>query len=68
MKGAKRQEHDAEWYLADPRTRRWMIQCHRCMRWGYQADAPATFFGRSALVRHFEPIKSDGVCEQCRGV
>jgi hypothetical protein len=46
-----------------------MVQCAVCKTWGYRQDAPAKFFGRAHLRRHFEELKLDerGVCEQCRG-
>jgi hypothetical protein len=65
----KNAAHDSEWHLRDPRTRKWMVQCTVCKTWGYRQDAPAKFFGRADLQRHFEELKLDerGVCDQCRG-
>ena len=64
----KNETHDAEWYLRDPRTRKWMVQCAVCKQWGYPHNAPPKFFGRAQLERHFEEMKLDerGVCDQCR--
>jgi hypothetical protein len=65
----KNQQHDFEWLLRDPRTRKWMVQCVACKRWGYRHDAPPKFFGQIPLERYFEKMKLDerGVCDQCRG-
>jgi len=54
--------------MRDPRTRKWMVQCASCKRWGYRDDAPPRFFGRAHMEKHFEKMKLDerGVCEQCR--
>lgn len=64
---SKRQEHDVTWPLDDPRTRKWMVKCAGCGLVGYHAAAPARFFGRAHLVRHFKPIALDdlGLCEAC---
>ena len=69
MVGLKNQPHDPEWHLRDPRTRKWMVQCATCKRWGYRQGAPSKFFGRDHLIKHFEEMKLDdrGVCDQCRG-
>lgn len=63
-----KEQHDFDWYLSDPRTRKWMVQCAACKRWGYRHDAPPKFFGRSHLVKHFEEMKLDecGLCDECR--
>jgi hypothetical protein len=63
----KSESNDAEWHLDDPRTRRWMIQCAGCRRWGYRADAPPKFFGRSHMEKYFEELRlnPNGLCEQC---
>jgi len=63
-----KEQHDFDWHLSDPRTRKWMVQCAACKRWGYRHDAPPKFFGRSHLVKHFEEMKLDerGLCDQCR--
>jgi hypothetical protein len=65
----KRQAHDPEWLLRDPRTRKWMVQCAICKTWGYRQNARAKFFGKAHLERHFEELKLDerGVCDKCRG-
>jgi len=62
------EEHDSKWYLRDPRTRKWMVQCVTCKRWGYRHDSPPEFFGRSSLERYFEALTLDerGICSHCR--
>lgn len=66
----KKEQHDPEWYLKDPRTRKWMVQCSGCLRWGYRADAPVEFFGRSQLEKYLELLKLDtrGLCDSCQAV
>src|ERR1700746_3252972 len=63
-----REEHDPDWYLQDPRTRRWMAQCTGCRRWGFREDAPPEFFGRVPLEKHIGKLNLDegGLCDQCR--
>ena len=63
----KQQPHDINWHLASPRTRKWLVQCVICQTIGYRADAPAKFFGRAHLVRHFRPLATDeqGRCADC---
>jgi len=65
----KNEPYDSEWHLQDPRTRKWMVQCAACKRWGYRHDAPPKFFGQDHLERHFDKMKLDerGVCDQRRG-
>jgi hypothetical protein len=64
---SKNEEHDPDWFLRDPRTRKWMVQCIGCQRVGYRADAPERFFGRKQLVAHLQPLALDstGLCEEC---
>jgi hypothetical protein len=63
----KNEQHDSEWYLQDPRIRKWMVQCVACKRWGYRPDAPPKFHGRAQLERHIGEMKLDerGICDQC---
>lgn len=65
----KQKPRDPGWLLQDPHTRKWMVQCVACKRWGYRDDAPPQFFGQAYLERYFEKMKLDerGVCDQCRG-
>src|SRR6202171_2204907 len=53
----KNEEHDSEWYLQDRRTRKWMVQCAACNRWGYRHDAPPKFHGRAQLEKHIGEMK-----------
>jgi hypothetical protein len=66
----RNEEGDPEWYLKDPRIRRWMVQCVGCRRWGYRADAPARFHGRSQLEKYIGELKLDarGFCDNCQAV
>jgi hypothetical protein len=47
----KKQVHDSEWFLRDPRTRKWMVASAVCKSWGYRQNAPAKFFGKAHLER-----------------
>jgi len=64
----KEEQHDPEWHLKDPRTRKWMLQCAGCRTWGYRHDAPSMFFGQPHMEKYFERMRLDGagLCEQCR--
>ncbi len=64
----KREEHNAEWYLNDPRTRKWMVRCSACGTIGYRDDAPDKFFGREQLIKYFKAQNLDdqGMCAVCR--
>lgn len=50
---------DPESYLSDPRTRKWVVRCVGCQRFGFRADAPAQFFGRacSRSTSNLYPLK-----------
>jgi len=63
----KTEPTDPEWLFKDPRTRKWMRRCVACQRWGYAADAPAEFFGRAHLEKHFGKLELDdrGLCDLC---
>ena len=64
----KHEQHDPEWHLDDPRTRKWLVQCIAGERTGYRSDAPERFFGRDHLVRHFEALDVDLatlLCQDC---
>lgn len=43
--GRKDERHDPQWYMNEPRTRKWLVQCSGCQRIGYRSDAPENFFG-----------------------
>jgi len=68
MAHSRKEEHDPEWYLLDPRTRWWMAQCVGCLRWGYRDDAPPEFHGRTQLEKFIGKLNLDerGLCDQCR--
>lgn len=50
---------DRESYLSDPRTRKWVVRCVGCQRFGFRADAPAQFFGRAWLEVYIEPLPAE---------
>ena len=64
----KTETHDPDWYLRDPRTRKWLVQCIACQRVGYRADAPPHFFDRDRIVAHLHPLTLDsaGLCDECQ--
>jgi hypothetical protein len=47
----KKQAHDSEGLLRDPRTRKWMVQCAASKTWGYRQNASAKFVGKAHLKR-----------------
>ena len=57
-----------ESYLSDPRSRKWVVRCNGCQRFGFRTDAPAQFFNRAWLETYFEPFDLDerGLCVDCR--
>jgi hypothetical protein len=70
MMNIRNEQGDPEWYLKDPRIRRWMVQCAGCRRRGYRSDAPARFHGRSQLEKYIGELKVDakGLCDNCQAV
>ena len=57
-----------EWFLNDPRTRKWIVQCSACGSYGRKPNTPSSI----PKVR-FEEIfplmiidTERGSCEQCR--
>lgn len=65
---SKGEDKNPEWYLNDPRTRKWLVQCVICQTIGYRADAPEKFFSRDRVVKYFQPMSLDssGICEDCK--
>lgn len=64
------EKHDPEWYLSDPRMRKWMARCGSCGTPGFRADAPSEFFGSKQYAEAFDAPRLDttGTCPVCRGV
>ena len=58
---------DINWYLNNPRTRKWVVQCSVCNTSGYKHNAPEIFFGKVYLEKHFRPMQLNelGACEDC---
>jgi hypothetical protein len=65
-----RQKHDPEWYLKDPRIRRWMARCSSCDTVGIRPGAPPRFHGSDQYKELFEaPVLDEkGTCPVCRDV
>jgi hypothetical protein len=68
----KQETNDSEGYLPDPRTRKWIVQCVFCKRWGYRHDAPQDSLGRGQLEQHLGEMELDergvcaAACRRCR--
>jgi hypothetical protein len=58
-----------DWFLRDPRCRKWIVQCARCLSYGRKRGLPATFPKYNFEVMFPEMIlDSEGRCEQCQKV
>lgn len=58
--------HSREWFLNDPVSRKWIVQCTGCQEYGRKSGAPenipkAKFFDNF----HEMPINDIGLCEMC---
>ena len=55
-----------EWFLADPRTRKWITQCLACQQYGRKASSPTSIpkvrFEEMFPVQELNEL---GVCERC---
>jgi hypothetical protein len=57
-----------EWFLNDPRTRKWIVQCSGCGGYGRKPETP-TSIPKFRFEEIFSPMVIDaeqGLCEQCR--
>ena len=56
-----------EWFLRDPRCRKWILQCSTCLAYGRRAETPATL-PKYRFEEMFPVMQLDesGTCEQCR--
>ena len=63
----KHVQHDIEWYLSDPRARKWIAKCGTCDAASFAKGAPEKFFGRAQLERYFGVLVLDeaGRCPAC---
>lgn len=62
-----KETHEPDWYLLDPRIRKWMARCATCTTVGVRNGAPAEFFGSKQFEQHFEapPLNEHGICRVC---
>lgn len=56
------------WFLADPRTRKWITQCAACQQYGRKSDTPSNIpkvgFEQMFPVQDLDEL---GLCERCAG-
>jgi hypothetical protein len=55
-----------EWFLNDPRTRKWIVQCAGCGLYGRRGDTPSTI--PKVNFETMFPIMNlndEGICENC---
>ena len=57
-----------EWFLDDPRTRRWIVQCSGCAAYGRKPNTPTTIpkFRFEEMFPVMVLDEERGRCEQCR--
>jgi len=57
--------HNKEWFLQDPRTRKWIVQCSRCQEYGRHPDAPE--LPKAKFEDNFRIMHLDdkGLCDEC---
>ena len=55
-----------DWFLRDPRTRKWIVQCAACSQYGRKPDTPDSIpkvnFEAMFPVMHLDNV---GLCEIC---
>jgi hypothetical protein len=58
--------HTKEWYLADPRTRKWIVQCVACHAYGRKPNTPSTI-PKFNFEQNFPVMDLDerGMCSEC---
>lgn len=58
--------HSKDWFLNDPRTRKWIVQCCNCQSYGRHPDTPSDIpkakFEKNFPVMHLD---ENGLCEIC---
>jgi hypothetical protein len=62
----KNQDKDINWYVTDPRTRKYLAQCMACGVYGIRPDAPEKFFGSEPLKKlNLLVMKDAALCSAC---
>ncbi len=56
-----------DWFLRDPRCRKWVVQCATCRMFGRKPDAP-TSVPKYRFEEMFPVLELDeaGACQHCR--
>ena len=55
-----------EWFLADPRCRKWIVQCNACRMYGRKPETPASVPKyRFEEMFPFMPLDGHGRCPAC---
>ena len=56
-----------DWFLADPRCRKWIVQCSACGQYGRKPESPNTV-SKYRFEEVFAMMQLDDllVCEACR--
>ncbi len=58
-----------DWFLRDPRCRKWIVHCSRCQAYGRKPDTPSTIPKyRFEEMFPIMQLDSQGRCEQCQEV
>ena len=57
-----------DWFLRDPRTRKWIVQCAGCHKYGRKPETPNTV-PKVNFETMFPIMRIDdvGLCEVCAG-
>jgi hypothetical protein len=60
--------HNKDWFLRDPRTRKWVVQCVQCQEYGRNPDTPEV--AKLNFEENFPKMRRDemGLCEVCRSL
>ena len=62
--------HNKEWFLSDPRSRKWIVQCVGCQEYGRSPDAPSQNHARYNFEYNFQimQLNENGLCEVCQSL
>lgn len=64
----RRDLHNPEWFLRDPRVCKWIVQCVRCQNYGRHPDTPNV--PKAKFEENFRIMRLDenGLCETCHSL
>jgi hypothetical protein len=56
-----------DWFLNDPRTRKWIVHCSRCGTYGRKPESPGNIPKKNfeAMFARMRLDPETGACEQC---